>query len=85
MSTDGDGGAGRTVGSGRFGSKSPFRRFRQQGIQAVIQVAQLGEDRVRFTRAAGNTVAGCAWCAVDGGVQARTVDGLTVDGGRWTV
>jgi hypothetical protein len=27
-------------------------------------------------------VDGWAWCAVDGGVQARTVDGLTVDGGR---
>jgi hypothetical protein len=27
-----------------------------------------------------STVDGRAWCAVDGGVQARTVDGLTVDG-----
>jgi hypothetical protein len=85
MSTDGDGGALRTVGSGRFGSKSPFRRFRQQGIQAVIQVAQLGEDRVRFTRAAGNTAVGGRLRVVRGGRWRAGTHSGRFDGGRWAV
>ena len=71
MNTDGDGGAWRTVGGGRLGSKSRFRRFRQQGIQAVIQVAQLGEDRVSLPalRETRWSVDGCA---------SRTAGGVTV-------